>query len=201
MTFDLILALVVYAFVTSITPGPNNTMLLASGVNYGFFRTIPHILGVTVGFSAMVLAVGAGLGSLFMAFPILHAALRWIGGAYLLWLAWKIASSGTIDHEASAAKPMTFSQAAAFQWVNPKCWVMATGAITAYLPAHGSIVDLVAMTTVYALVNGPCVASWAGFGMMLRRWLTDPTVTRVFNIAMATLLVFSLQPLVAEGLR
>jgi threonine/homoserine/homoserine lactone efflux protein len=200
MTLEIILTFAAYAFVTSITPGPNNTMLLASGVNHGFVRTIPHILGVSLGFGVMVFAVGSGLGSLFLAFPVLHTVLRWAGAAYLLWLAWKIANSGAMDGETATAKPLTFLEAAVFQWVNPKCWLMATGAITTYMPQSGRFADLVVITVLFCLINGPCVGSWAGFGVLLRRWLTEARANRIFNIAMAVLLVLSLQPLLSEGI-
>lgn len=200
MTFELILTFAAYAFVTSITPGPNNTMLLASGVNYGLLRTVPHILGVSLGFGAMVFAVGSGLGSLFVAFPALHTLLRWVGAAYLLWLAWRIAVSGTMKDEATNANPLTFLEAAAFQWVNPKCWVMATGAIATYMPPTGDVSDLMVITVLFCLINGPCVGSWAGFGVVLRRWLSDPQANRFFNVAMAGLLVLSLHPLLTEGM-
>ena len=137
MTVDLLLALAAYAFVTSITPGPNNTMLLASGANFGFWPTVPHLFGINLGFSAMVLAVGLGAGSVFAAFPLLHTVLRWGGTAYLCYLAWKIANSGEMDADGHKATPMTFLQAAAFQWVNPKAWIMAIGAIATYMPSDG----------------------------------------------------------------
>lgn len=196
MTSDILIAFAAYAFVTSITPGPNNTMLLASGVNFGFSRTIPHILGISLGFAAMVVAVGAGLGLLFVQWPVLHTALRWIGAAYLLWLAWKIASASSLDGSSSSARPMTFLQAAAFQWVNPKCWIMAIGAIATYLPTGSGAWGLVFIAILYALINGPSVAVWAGFGVLIRRWLSTPRILQVFNITMALLLVLSLYPLI-----
>ncbi len=195
MTLDLIIAFAAYAFVTSITPGPNNTMLLASGANFGFGPTFPHILGVNLGFSVMVLAVGLGAGGAFVAFPPLHDALRYIGAAYLLYLAWRIARSGGVNGGSGGTKPMTFLQAAAFQWVNPKTWIMAIGAITAYTPANGYFLNMLVVTAIFTLVNGPCVAAWAGFGSLLKRVLDRPGLLRAFNIAMALLLVASLYPI------
>jgi threonine/homoserine/homoserine lactone efflux protein len=197
----LLLAFVAYAFVSSITPGPNNTMLLASGVNFGFARTVPHILGVSLGFAVMFFAVGLGLGEIFHRYPALHILLRWVGGAYLLWLAWKIARSGPAKGGEAVARPFGFFQAAGFQWVNPKCWIMAFGALTTYLPPASTLFDLGIITILYALINAPSVCAWAGFGVILRRWLTDPGMARLFNLGMAALLVASLYPLFSEAIR
>jgi threonine/homoserine/homoserine lactone efflux protein len=134
MLIDLLPAFALFALVSSITPGPNNTMLLASGVNFGFLRTIPHALGISLGFMLLVVAVGLGLGEIFTAAPWTYTALRWIGAAYLLYLAWCIATSGRMSEAGEhGGTPMTFLGAAAFQWVNPKAWVMAVGAITTYV--------------------------------------------------------------------
>ena len=133
MSTDLFVALLAYAFVTSITPGPNNFMLLASGVNFGFWRTVPHMFGISVGFASLLIGVGCGLGALLTAFPALHTSLKVAGGAYLLYLAWRIASSRSLATDGEAApRPMTLLEAAAFQWVNPKAWVMAVVAMAAY---------------------------------------------------------------------
>ncbi len=195
MTPDLLLTFSVYAFVTSITPGPNNTMLLASGLNHGFARTIPHLCGVSLGLALMLIAIGAGLGRLFVVFPSLHSILRWIGAAYLLWLAWKIARSSPLSDETRRAAPVSFLQAAAFQWANPKCWVMVMGALTTYMPEGNRANRLAVITLVYTVVNAPCVCAWAGCGVALRRWLNDPRLTRTVNFVMAALLVLSLYPL------
>jgi len=138
MSTELLLAFIAFAFVTSVTPGPNNMMLLASGVNFGVRRSIPHMFGISLGFMLLVAAVGLGLGQVFQRLPVLHDALRYVGAAYLLYLAWKIAQSGAPQSRENAeAKPFTFLQAAAFQWVNPKAWIMAIGAITTYTPQDG----------------------------------------------------------------
>lgn len=201
MTPSLLLTFATYAFVTSITPGPNNTMVLASGVNFGFHRTIPHLMGINLGFSAMVLSVGLGLGGMFTAWPVLHDVLRYVGALYLIYLAWKIARSGTMSDGADAVRPMSFAQAAAFQWVNPKAWIMAIGAVATYTPQNGFFLNIVIVTVVYALVNAPCIAAWAAFGVVLRRLLTSSRSVRIFNVAMAALLVLSLYPLLADSLR
>jgi threonine/homoserine/homoserine lactone efflux protein len=132
MSLDLLVALIGFAFVTSVTPGPNNLMLLASGVNFGFRRTMPHMLGVGFGFMFMILVLGLGLSAVFVAYPVAHDALRVVGGAYMLWLAWKIANAGAVGDGTSSGTPLTFLQAALFQWVNPKAWVMGIAAIASY---------------------------------------------------------------------
>ncbi len=194
---ETLLALASFAFATSITPGPNNLMLTASGVNFGFWRTIPHMLGIGAGFIALLLAVGAGLGSAFAAFPALQAVLKIAGAAYMLWLAWKIARAGEIDSgAASAGRPITFLQAALFQWVNPKAWVMALSAMSLFVRPTHPVNDVIAVAVVFAVVNVPSVGVWAGFGHLLREWLRDPRRVRVFNVTMAVLLVLSIIPMV-----
>ncbi len=194
MTLDLVLALALYALVTSITPGPNNIMLMTSGVNFGFTRTLPHMLGVGTGFVVMILAVGLGLSGIFDTWPIMHDILRGLSITYLVWLAWKIASQPTgRDEMQRAAKPMTFLQAAAFQWVNPKAWTMAVTAITAYAPDQAfSTVLWVAL--VFGVINLPATGSWTLIGLNIARFLASPAKLRTFNIAMAVLLVASLYP-------
>ncbi len=132
MPLDTLLALLIFALTTSITPGPNNMMLFASGVNFGFRRTIPHMLGIGAGFFALLIGVGFGLGALLKTVPLLYTVLKFAGGAYLVWIAWKIATSRALAEGQAGAKPMTFLGAAAFQWVNPKAWVMAVTAIATY---------------------------------------------------------------------
>lgn len=195
MTVELILAFAAYAFVTFITPGPNNTLLLVSGVNYGFRRTIPLILGVNIGFSVMVLGVGLGIGAAFVAFPILHDVLRYVGAAYLLYLAWGLAGSAAMSADGDGGKPLTFMQVTAFQWVNPKAWIMAIGAVATYTPQHNFLVNVVIVTLTFMAINAPCIVVWAGFGTLLRGVLSDPIYLRIFNIGMALLLVASLYPI------
>ena len=199
MTPELLIAFILFAFVTSVTPGPNNMMLLASGVNFGVRRSVPHMLGISLGFMVLVAAVGLGLGQLFEQFPPLYTTLRYAGAAYLLYLAWKIAGSGTPDASGKAAgKPFTFLQAAAFQWVNPKAWIMAIGAITTYTPQDGFLVNVLLIAALFALVNCPSVGLWTVAGSLLRRWLDKPRVLRAFNIGMALLLVASLYPILID---
>ncbi|WAJ39687.1 LysE family translocator [Pseudomonas sp. GOM7] len=199
MTPELLLAFVAFALVTSITPGPNNMMLLASGVNFGIRRSLPHMLGISLGFMLLVIAVGMGLGQLFERLPLLHEVLRYGGAAYLLYLAWKIAQAGAPQgRDTPGAKPFTFLQAAAFQWVNPKAWIMAIGAITTYTPHEGFFTNVLLIAALFALVNCPSVGLWTVAGSLLRNWLDNPRALRAFNIAMALLLVASLYPIVIE---
>jgi threonine/homoserine/homoserine lactone efflux protein len=196
MSFDLFLALLVFAFVASITPGPNNLMLLASGVNFGFRRTVPHMCGIALGFLALLLGVGFGLGALLSAYPKLHLALKLAGGIYLLYLAWKIATARTLSPAAGAgAKPMTLSQAACFQVVNPKAWVMAVTGMAIYTDPARPYTSVLLVAAAFALVNFPSVSCWALFGVTLRRFLADPDRLKWFNITMGVLLAATLWPL------
>ncbi|TIM33989.1 MAG: LysE family translocator [Mesorhizobium sp.] len=196
MSFDAFLALLVYAFVTSITPGPNNFMLLASGVNFGFAKTIPHMLGISIGFLVLLLAVGFGLGAVLTAFPVLHTALKIAGGVYLLYLAWKIAMSRSLSSKGEAkARPMRFIDAAAFQWVNPKAWVMAITAMAVYAVPEHPFLSVALVSIAFTVVNLPSVSVWAGFGTALRGFLSDPVRLKWFNIAMGVLLAATLWPM------
>lgn len=196
MSYDAFLALLVYAFVTSITPGPNNFMLLASGVNFGFVRTIPHMLGIGFGFLSLLLGVGFGLGAVLTAFPSLHMVLKLAGGAYLLYLAWRVGMSRSLGKDGDAqTQPMSFLAAAAFQWVNPKAWVMAVTAMAVYTSPETPFLSVLLISGAFALVNLPSVSTWAGFGMALRGFLVDPVRLKWFNIAMGLLLAATLWPM------
>lgn len=196
MPFDTFAALVVFSFVTSITPGPNNFMLMASGVNFGFRRTLPHMLGIGGGFLILLLAVGFGLGAILLRYPAFHVALKIAGGCYLLYLAWRIASStGLGAKSVGDARPMTFLQAAAFQWVNPKAWVMALTAMAVYTNPAAPFLSCMIVAIAFTLVNVPSVSVWTGFGMALRGFLSDPLRLRRFNIAMGLLLALTLVPM------
>jgi threonine/homoserine/homoserine lactone efflux protein len=200
LSLDLLLGFALFALVTSITPGPNNTMLLASGVNFGFNRTIPHMLGITCGFFVLVVAVGFGLGAVFKAYPVLYTVLRYVGAAYLLYLAWKIAHSGPVsESERGEGKPISYLGAAAFQWVNPKAWIMAIGAISTYTPMQGYFTNVIVIAAVFALINLPSVSVWAACGTLLRNVLKDRRWLRLFNWGMAALLVASLYPILLES--
>lgn len=187
-----------FVLVSSITPGPNNTMVLASGVNFGFVRTIPHLLGISSGFALMIALIGLGLGSLFTALPWTWPVLRVAATVYLVYLAWKLATAGGVQ-DRQVGKPMGFLQAAAFQWVNPKAWVMAVGACSAYVLHPNVWLNVLLLAGLSAIINLPSVAVWAVFGTSLRRWLARPRVLRVFNVTMALLLLGSLWPILAAG--
>lgn len=198
MSIDVWLAFSLFCFVTSITPGPNNIMLLASGVNFGFRASIPHILGISSGFLVMVIAAGSGLTELFGRVPRSYTAMRWIGAAYLLYLAWRIARTGTPDIKSGECRighPLGFWGAAAFQWVNPKAWFMAVGAFSTYVPQDSRMPLIVGVATLFALINAPCVSVWAAFGAQMRRLLQVRRFQRAFNYAMAALLVATLIPM------
>jgi threonine/homoserine/homoserine lactone efflux protein len=203
MTTDQLLALSVFAAVSSGTPGPNNLMILTSGVNFGMKRSIPHLMGITLGFCFMIFCVGMGLQSMFTVFPQLETILRYGGTAYLLWLAWKIANSGPVGEGRDVgAKPMGFWAATAFQWVNPKAWFMAISAITTYASSatnaeFGSKLSQVLLVVlIFGLINLPLVACWGWFGSAMRRFLQDAKNLKMFNITMAVLLIASLYPIV-----
>ncbi len=196
MEMDILTALIGFAFVTSVTPGPNNLMLMASGANYGLRRTLPHMFGISLGHAFMVLIVGLVLLQLFDRFPALNIVLKVLSVGYMLWLAWKIANAAPPNETAAGGKPFTFLQAAAFQWVNPKAWSMAITAISGYAPQDSGVLYGTAIVAcVFAAVNLPSVSIWAWTGVQVRRWLGTARRLRVFNVTMALLLVASLYPI------
>lgn len=198
MSLELLLPLCTFAAVSSITPGPNNTMILASGLNYGFVRSLPHLFGITCGFTFMIFATGMGLHVVFEQVPMLQTILKYGGAIYLLWLAWKLAHAAPMSGEQAAlSKPMTFFGAAAFQWINPKAWVMALSALTTYLPQGFTVIDAAMLAGVFGLIGVFCVGAWAMFGVAMRRVLQNPRSVRIFNIVMALLLVGTLYPMLA----
>jgi len=203
MNHDVLIAASLFSFVSSITPGPNNMMMLASGVNFGFRRSVPHWLGICGGFTFMLCAVGLGLHTLLADHPALYDVLRYAGSAYLVWMAWRLATAsadpaeqdeGAPDNE---ARPLGVLGAAAFQWVNPKAWVMAVTAMSTYLPPSAQPMDVLTVALLFGVINLPCVACWAGGGAALRRFLQDPLRLRIFNISMALALLASLYPMLA----
>lgn len=198
MNAEILTALAIFAFVSSITPGPNNLMLMNSGANYGFKRTLPHALGVGIGFTVMVALVGLGIMQLFDIFPISYQILKVLSIVYLLYLASKIAmSNSSIETDNSNAKPFTFVQAAMFQWVNPKAWTMALTAISVYAPTK-SLGAVLFVSLVFGLVNFPCISGWVVLGQKMQVFLTNKKRLRVFNGSMAALLVLSLYPVLLD---
>lgn len=193
MTSELFLAFATFAFVTSVTPGPNNMMLLASGANFGLRRTVPHMLGIAIGFSVMILALGLGLVALFERYPVAHDVLKAVAVVYMVWLAWKIAHASAPDTARTEGMPFTFLQAAAFQWVNPKAWAMALTALTAYAPGQ-TLAAVAFVAAIFGAINLPTVSAWALIGRELRRFLTSPRRLALFNWTMAGALLLSLWP-------
>lgn len=196
MAVDTFLALAAFAFVSSITPGPNNLMLLASGANFGFVRTVPHMCGIAVGFASLLFGIGFGLGALLSTWPTLNLILKVAGGSYLLFLSWKIASNRSVGDVEAVSKPLTLLQAAAFQWVNPKAWMMALTAMVLYADPTTPLLSVLLVGTVFVTINFPSVSVWAGFGTVLRRVLSNPTRLKWFNITMGILLAATLIPMV-----
>lgn len=194
MTYEILLGLIVFALVSSITPGPNNLMLMTSGANFGFRRTVPHMLGVALGFTFMVLLVGIGLVQVFEAFPVSYTLLKVVSLVYLTYLAWRIATAvPATGGNAESGIPLTFIQAALFQWVNPKAWTMALTAVSVYSPSQ-SLTAVAFVAGVFGAVNLPCISFWTSMGQQLQRLLTNPRRLRMFNISMALLLVGSIYP-------
>ncbi|MDA4846434.1 LysE family translocator [Hoeflea poritis] len=195
MAVDTFLALVTFAFVTSVTPGPNNFMLLASGANFGFARTVPHMFGIAAGFASLLMGVGFGLGTLLQSWPALHLLLKIAGGSYLIYLAWKIAGSRALADDETVSRPVTFLQAAAFQWVNPKAWMMALTAMVLFANPAEPGISVLLVSAAFVVVNFPSVSIWAGFGTVMRRALSSPQHLRWFNMTMGVLLLATLVPM------
>lgn len=190
------MALFLFALVASATPGPNNMMVLASGVNFGYRRTIPHMLGIAVGFFVLMLCVGAGLGAVLTAYPAVHTALKVVGGLYLLYLAWRIATAGALGGAETRAEPMSFFAAAMFQWVNPKGWMMGMSAMAIYTDPNDPVMSVLIISGVFGLITIPSVSVWTGCGTALRGFLSDDRRRRIFNIVMGVLLALCIVPMV-----
>ncbi|RMO69597.1 hypothetical protein ALQ35_03092 [Pseudomonas fluorescens] len=190
-------AVALFVIATCVTPGPNNVMLMSSGANFGMGRTLRHVAGINIGFPLMVVAVGLGAGAIFRQYPGLHDGLQVIGAVYLLFLAYQIARSPTTDLGDPSRQPLGFTGAALFQWVNPKAWVMAVGAVLAYTsPLGGYTLQVFLIALLFFLFGTPCSMVWVFFGQYLRRFLTRPRHLKVFNIAMSLVLVVSLIPVI-----
>jgi len=190
--YELIATVATFAFITSATPGPNNIMLTASGANFGFSRTLPHIAGIVIGVALMNLGAGLGLGTLFTQAPVLQEILRVLGSAYLLWLAYKLLNFSVMgDSSEGSGKPFTLLQATAFQYVNPKAWIMVISANASFSLADGDYWVSVAMITLaFVLIGTPSIMMWAGFGQYIKKYLNSPKNLRVFNVCMTLLTVY-----------
>jgi threonine/homoserine/homoserine lactone efflux protein len=194
------LSLILFAVTTAGTPGPNNIMIMASGANYGAKRSLPHVAGINVGFPLMVVAVGVGLGEVLHQWPVVYDTLRPIGACYLIYLAYKIATS-PVDSEGSSgdARPMSFTQSALFQVVNPKAWIMVVGALATYTTAHNSyLLQVVTVAVIFLVFGTPCTVAWMFAGVAVKSASAKPLGFRIFNMTMAGLLVLSLIPTIGE---
>ena len=201
-TIAWFLSVTSFALSMAATPGPNNAMVAASGATFGFARTMPHMLGIVVGFPVMIVAVALGAGDVFRAVPMLHQVLKWIGVAYLLWLAFHIARSRpAMPSEATArgVKPLSFLQGAAFQWINPKAWIIALGAVATYTTSDAIFSQAILLASIFLVVTVPTIAFWTLTGVGAARLLRSEQALRRFNLAMAALLVLSLLPLLREA--
>jgi threonine/homoserine/homoserine lactone efflux protein len=200
MSHSLLIAFVIFATVMFFTPGPNNVMLLSSGLTYGFRRTVPHVAGITIGFAFMIGAVGLGMGTVFITYPVLQTVLKYAGAAYLIYLAAAIAMSGPVTSgQDNQRGPMTFWGAAMFQWINVKGWVMVIGTITAYAGIASFPWNITIQVTLSLLLGVVACSSWALFGSALRPLLTSERTVRAFNIVMAVLLLASLYPVFMDA--
>lgn len=204
MPLENMLSLLVFAFVTSITPGPNNLLLLSSGLNFGFRATYRHLAGLAFGFFIMLSASGLGLAHVFVAYPMLYSIMRWVGAAYLLYLSWQVATSAApcatesiSGSLSSAPKPLSFVGAIAFQWINPVAWVMAVSCFSSFVPYGSSTLLIMLVTVLFVLICLPCCTIWAFCGDRLRRFLLVPKYRQWFNWTMATLLVSTLVPVLS----
>ena len=196
MTYSLISGLMLFCLVSSITPGPNNLMLMAAGANFGIRRTLPHAAGVVMGFTFMIIVIGLGAAQFFQSFPLAHTYLTGASVAYLLYLAYKIGTAAPkIGDPSTVGIPITFFQATAFQWVNPKAWTMALAAITVYTPQPATNYYVVVVSLIFGAINLPSISVWLILGAQMRRFLTTASRLRTFNWAMASLLVLSLYPI------
>jgi threonine/homoserine/homoserine lactone efflux protein len=193
--WHIVTAMAMFGFASSITPGPNNMMLLSSGVNYGFKRSIPHMLGISSGHLVMLLAIAAGLDKLFQLFPLGYQIMKVVGFCYLLYLAWRIALSTTpLKRGETKGHPLGFFGAALFQWVNPKALLMAITYFSNYMPIDASHTFIFATCLMFAVINLPCLGLWVMLGTQLERVLSQPRQRKIFNLAMALLLVLSMVP-------
>jgi len=192
---ETLLPLLGFVVASTVTPGPNNLMVLASGANWGLARTLPHILGIAMGFPVMIVAIGFGIGAVIEAAPWLETVLKYTAFAYLLWLAWKVSQAGRPDGGPADSKPLSLLQAAAFQWVNPKAWAIMLSGIALFVPAVGNrVLQIGVFALLFGLACIPNGVMWALFGRAIAGFLQDDTRRHWFNVAMAILLVASALP-------
>lgn len=197
----MFISFVLFGVIAAITPGPNNVMLTTTGLNFGVRRGVPHLLGICIGFPVMLALIGLGFGALFQLYPILHEVIKIIGVIYLLFLAWKIANAGSGAAKVRQSKPINFWQSAAFQWINPKAWIMGSSALAAYTTLDDNFfIQVLIICVTFMIITIPCAGIWLVFGAGLQHFLRDPKHLRIFNLCMALLLVASILPVVWEML-
>lgn len=195
MSLEVFASLFGFLFAAGITPGPNNFMLFASGVNFGFRRTIPHILGITVGFMVLLAGIGLGLGEIIKRFPLVFLGIKICGGLYMVYLAWRIATSGPTGKPQGKSNPLTLFQAALFQWVNPKAWVVTVVAMSTFTNTQNYYQTLIIVILAGGMIAMPITIVWTAFGNLMQQLLSNPLHLRIFNIAMALALIASLWPM------
>jgi threonine/homoserine/homoserine lactone efflux protein len=200
MSQQLVVAFIVFASVGAFTPGPNNVMLMTSGLNYGFRRSLQHLAGVTLGYAFLIVVVGLGLGAIFAAYPLLQTVLKYAGAAYLTYLAIIIAMSRPPDVKTTEqGRPMTFMGAALFQWINVKGWVIAVGSVSAYAAIASYPWNIIFLALIILVITLGSSLTWVLFGTALQSVVKSPRAVRIFNVTMALLLVASLYPVLFEG--
>jgi len=196
---DYLIAVVLFAISSSVTPGPNNITVMASGVNFGVRKSLPVFMGICVGFSVMLLLVGIGFGQIFEQVPSLHIFIKFFGTLYLLYLAYLIATANEISTSKAQVKPLTFLNGALFQWLNAKAWVVATGAIAAFTTVGIDFyTQNITIALIFLVISFPCVGIWLFFGSVLQSKLKSKNSMKVFNYSMGGLLVLSVIPVIIE---
>lgn len=193
MTWSLLISVAVFSFVTSVTPGPNNTFLLSSGANFGLKKSLPYLSGIMAGLAGMMIALGAGLGVIFTTMPVVYQVLKWVGFAYIVWLAFLIVKS-TSKSETAEGQYIGFAKATTFQFVNPKAWIVVASFMAAFVPVGSGLVATTFICLIFLAFTYPGALTWAIAGQVLKDWLSQPSRRRVFNIVSAILLVLSMVP-------
>lgn len=194
MNSALFLSYLLFCLVMTSTPGPNNALVMLSGARFGLKKTFPLILGIACGVALQLIAIGLGLNQIFQWFPILQLLFSLIGTAYILWLAWKIATSGPLQMRLEEKPSLGFVQGAMFQWVNPKAWIMSISTIATYFAVNHQFSAILYAALILLLISIPCVGIWAVAGKLLRRLLMQPKFALIFNVTMALALLLAVLP-------
>lgn len=194
MDSNLLFSAAIFGFVTSVTPGPNNTYLLASGMNYGLKRSLPYLAGLLIGLTGIFLAVIFGVGVVFTAFPVIYQVLKWVGFAYICWMAWGVARSGTKTARAKSESYVGFWKAIGFQFLNPKAWIVSLSFVATYVPVGQSLWIEIVFGIILVVTTFPGAFIWASMGQLLSKWLSDERKRRIFNYVAAALLVLTMIP-------